>query len=167
MEASIGLERQPLEWRQLVFGVRPHRTLVRVLLWGYACLIVFHHMMLPIKIVGSSMWPTYQDGALNMVNKLSYHAAAPARGDVVALHWNDEILLKRIVGVPGDTVEISRGRLLVNGQLTPDEFGRAIIWADLKPFQLRGQEYFVIGDNRESSFYGKIRQQQLVGKLVF
>jgi signal peptidase I len=151
----------------MVFGVKPHRTLVRVLLWGYASLLVFHHMVLPIKIVGSSMSPTYQDGALNMVNKLSYHGTAPQRGDVVALHWNDEILLKRIVGVPGDRIEISRGRLLINGRLTPDEFGKARIWVELKPFTLGDRNFFVIGDNRESSFYGVIQQDQFVGKIVF
>src|SRR5436190_444308 len=128
MEATIALEREHTEWREAVFGVNPHRTLLRVLVWGIGCVTCFHHMLLPIRIVGSSMYPTYNDGALNMINKMTYHASTPQKGDVIALRWEGELLLKRIVATPGDLVTIHNGRMRVNGELLDDDFGDLSIW---------------------------------------
>src|SRR5215471_5685653 len=86
--------------RQFVFGPRPHRTLCRVLVWCALTLIFFHNLLVPIQIIGSSMSPTYRNGSLNLVNRMSYtRKHSPHRGDVIALNAEGELLLKRIVAV--------------------------------------------------------------------
>ena len=60
------------ELRHFIFGPRPHRTLCRVILWSILTVAFFHNLLVPIEIIGSSMSPTYQNGSLNLVNRLSY-----------------------------------------------------------------------------------------------
>src|SRR4051794_9842617 len=77
--------------RHFVFGPRPHRTLCRVLVWCVLTVTFFHHLLVPIQIIGSSMSPTYRNGSLNLVNRLSYTKKhPPKRGDVVALNAEGE-----------------------------------------------------------------------------
>ena len=65
---------------------------------------------MPIQIIRSSMNPTYQNGALNFVNRWSYAKGAPHRGDVIALKMDDEMLLKRIIALPGETITSRKGK---------------------------------------------------------
>src|SRR5688500_1187237 len=76
---------QALNWRRLFFGANPSRTLRRVLLWTTSTILIFHYLLVPIKVTGASMTPTYRDGSLNFINRLSYAHKRPARGDVVIL----------------------------------------------------------------------------------
>src|SRR5690348_12154059 len=100
--------------REFVFGPRPHRTLCRVLIWCVLTLAFFHHLLVPIQIIGSSMSPTYQNGSLNLVNRLSYTKKHPPhRGDVIALNVEGELLLKRIVALPGEIVTIEQGAIRI------------------------------------------------------
>ena len=154
-------------WRQLCFGVNPPNTLIRVGLWAVVATFFFHHLLLPIQIVGSSMAPTYSSGSMNFINKLAYVHHPPSRGDIIALATTDELLLKRIVALPGEKVQIANGALKVNNKVVQDKFSNAFIPWKTKPITLRTNEYFVIGDNREISVFGPIRRDQIVGKIVF
>ena len=154
-------------WQILVFGPRPLRTFGRVLLWSLLVFGLFHNLLVPIQIIGSSMSPTYQSGSLNFVNKLSYAAEDPIRGDVVALRADGELLLKRIVGMPGEVVSIESGEVRINGVPLADEFSRYPVPWHLQPVPLGLDEYFVIGDNRSASVFGRINEDQILGKLVF
>jgi signal peptidase I len=91
-------------WRRIVFGRDPSRTLRRVLVWSACTLVLFHYLLLPIKVIGASMTPTYRDGAVNLVNRLAYTHGSPKRGDVVVLHDGEDLILKRIIAVPAETV---------------------------------------------------------------
>src|SRR5215216_2771245 len=72
--------------REFVFGARPQRTLCRVIVWCVLTVTCFHQLLVPIQIIGSSMSPTYRNGSLNLVNRMSYtKKRAPHRGDVIAL----------------------------------------------------------------------------------
>src|SRR6478672_13206629 len=96
--------------REFVFGPRPQRTLCRVVVWVLLTVTFFHQLLVPIQIIGSSMSPTYRNGSLNLVNRLSYtNHHPPHRGDVIALRSEGELLLKRIVALPGETVAIQGG----------------------------------------------------------
>lgn len=161
------LHQGTIQWRRLVFGRRPQRTLFRVVLWAVLIIGFFHNLLLPIQIIGSSMSPTYQNGSLNFVNKLSYAAAGPNRWDVVAIEADGELLLKRIVAIPGEVVSIQLGEIQINGCALADEFSaRRVPW-EMDPVTLGPGEYFVIGDNRAFSVFGKIRREQILGKTVF
>ncbi len=157
----------PGNWRKLVFGVNPNRTLVRVLVWYIGAIIFFHHFLLPVKIVGWSMSPTYTNGSMNLVNKLSYTHGSPHRGDVIALSTEGELLLKRIVAMPGETVSISGGVVVINGNPIADKFAQWKVPAELSPTHLGRDEFFVIGDNRSNTVFGKISKNQILGKILF
>jgi signal peptidase I len=154
--------------RNFVFGPRPHRTLCRVLIWCVLTVTFFHQLLVPIQIIGSSMAPTYRNGSLNLVNRMSYtKKRAPLRGDVIALKVDGELLLKRIVALPGETVEIMNGAILINGQRLADEFSRKSVPWEMEPVSLQPNEYFVIGDNRSASVFCKVDKIDILGKTIF
>ena len=153
--------------REMLFGPRPHHTLARVLLWSILTLAFFHHLLVPIQIIGSSMAPTYKSGSLNLVNRWSYSKHPPVRGDVVALRAEGELLLKRIIALPGETIAIVNGELQVNGAPLGDEFStRKVPW-EMDSVALAGDEFFVIGDNRSASVFCTVKKRDILGKVVF
>jgi signal peptidase I len=161
------IEFESFRFREFIFGPRPHHTLARVLLWSVLTLIFFHHLLVPIQIIGSSMAPTYRSGSLNLINRWSYNKHAPIRGDVIALRADDELLLKRIVALPGESIAIVDGEIQVNGSALADQFsGHKIPW-EMDPIHLRAGEYFVIGDNRSASVFCKVKKNDILGKVVF
>jgi signal peptidase I len=154
--------------RNFIFGPRPHRTLCRILVWCILTVTFFHQLLVPIQIIGSSMSPTYRNGSLNLVNRMSYTKKhAPHRGDVIALKADGELLLKRIVALPGESVGISNGALLVNGHPLADEFSMKFIPWEMDLIALGQDEYFVIGDNRATSVFCKVAKQDILGKIIF
>jgi signal peptidase I len=155
------------ELRQFVFGPRPHRTLGRVLVWSVLSVLFFHQLLVPIQIIGSSMSPTYSNGSLNLVNRWSYAGRLPHRGDVIAVRADGELLLKRIVGLPGEKVAIVNGEIEVNGSPLSDEFSRFKVPWEMDPVRLGVNEFFVIGDNRSASIFCKVRKTDILGKTVF
>jgi signal peptidase I len=167
MQAAIALKHPGLYWREMLFGVRPTRTLVRVGIWAVIATCLFHGVILPIQIVGSSMVPTYQSGSMNLINKVSYLRHDPRRGDIVAVSTPDELLLKRIIALPGETVRINNGVLEVNGKEVHDRFSSEFIPWQTPVLELGKEEYFVIGDNRKVSVFGPVTRDQIVGKIVF
>lgn len=155
------------ELRQFVFGPRPTRTFFRVLLWSLLSLAFFHHLLVPIQIIGSSMSPTYASGQLNLVNRWSYAGRMPNRGDVIAVRADGELLLKRIVAVPGETIAIVKGEIEVDGKPLADEFSNRKVPWEMESITLGANEFFVIGDNRPASVFCKVRKTDILGKTVF
>ena len=167
MEAEASLQQPGAFWRQLCFGVNPTKTLIRVGIWASASILFFHHLLLPIQIVGTSMSPTYSSGSMNFINKLAYLRHAPERGDIIALATTDELLLKRIVALPGEQVRIIHGGIEVNGKPIKDQFSSVQIPSKFHPIVLGPNEFFVIGDNRERSVFLPVNRDQILGKIVF
>jgi signal peptidase I len=153
--------------RQFVFGARPQRTLCRVLIWAVLTIAFFHNLLVPIQIIGSSMSPTYHNGSLNLVNRLSYSKRSPVRGDVVAVRADGELLLKRVVALPGEVIGIQRGHLHINNKPVVDEFSFERIPWEMDPIKLEQNEYFVIGDNRAASIFCKVPKSDILGKTIF
>jgi len=153
--------------RQFVFGPRPRRTLCRVALWSVLTVAFFHHLLVPIQIIGSSMSPTYRNGSLNLVNRWSYAKTPPTRGDVIALNSDGELLLKRIVGLPGEHVSIRNGLIYIDEVVLTDDFSSNKVPWEMDPIQLGADEYFVIGDNRSASIFCRVCKSDILGKTVF
>ena len=155
------------EIREILFGRRPQRTLGRVVIWSILSVMFFHQLLVPIQIIGSSMSPTYSNGSLNLVNRWSYAGRMPHRGDVIAVRAEGELLLKRVIAIPGESVAIANGEIEVNGVPLADEFSRLKIPWEMDPIQLGRNEFFVIGDNRAASVFCKVRKNDILGKTVF
>jgi signal peptidase I len=156
-----------------IIGRNPRRTLVRSGVLALTCFAVFRFVLIPVRVEGVSMWPTYQGRSVNFVNRLSYLWRAPRRGDVVCLRlaagWHI-MYLKRIVGLPGETVEFRRGQLFVNGQAIAEPYVRTPCNWDEAPQQLRADEYYVVGDNRSMASrdheHGVMARHLIMGKPV-
>jgi len=129
------------------------------------------------KIEGQSMEPTLHSSQYVLVNKLAYFGfGEPRRGDVVVFHaWEragEKDFIKRIIGLPGDTIEIRDDEVLVNGLPLDEPY---LAGRDLRgsygPLTLADDEYFVLGDNRPNSSdsrnYGALPGDRLVGKAWF
>lgn len=154
-------------FREFVFGANPNRTLFRVAVWSVMAVAFFHHLLVPIQIIGSSMSPTYRNGSLNLVNRWSYAKKPPIRGDVIALNAEGELLLKRIVALPGETVTITGGQIFIDERPLADRFSYEPIPWEMDPIELGPDEYFVIGDNRSASIFCKVCKKDILGKTVF
>ncbi len=167
---TVEADRQVPWWIRVVVGRRPSRTLLRVLLLVIGATIVFRFVLLPIRVTGHSMEPTYLNGRPNLVNRLAYLSTNPQRGDVVSLRVIGErhMWLKRIVGLPGDQILLRGDRVWVNGKLLDEPYvvfpGRFV---PTRQFVVEKAHYFVIGDNRKVTEYRQIMASQIVGKVLF
>lgn len=125
---------------------------------------------------GASMSPTLEDGDVLIVDKLSYRFGDPERFDVVVfryLYKENSYYIKRIIGLPGETVQIIDGEIYIDGQLLKEEFGSAKMTNPgraLQPITLGEDEYFVLGDNRNISSDSRdpsvanVAREQIVGR---
>jgi signal peptidase I len=172
MNGTAAATETPPLWMRVVFGRRPKRTLVRLICLVVTTLLVFRFVLIPIRVSGLSMTPTYRDGKVSLVNHQAYRWSKPKRGDVVAFHWPEEgnvVVIKRIVGLPGERVKMVDGRTYINGKRLPEPFARTGKDAPTSASELKldDDEYFVIGDNRGISVFGPIPEHYILGKVLF
>ena len=135
------------------------------------------HSFLGQEIVsGHSMEPTLSAEELVLVDTLVYKLFPPGRLDIVVFQRNDSREnVKRVVGLPGETVVIQNGHIYINGSLLKSDRISEISLAGIaeNPVELMEDEYFLIGDNPNSSEdsrfvnVGNVRRQQIIGKLWF
>lgn len=123
-------------------------------------------------VEGPSMQPNFWTGDLVIVNRSVYFFSPPSRGDVVVLH-NPRIatgddLIKRVVGLPGETVEIKEGRVYINGILIEEPYIERFCTNCDGSWTLGPDQYFVLGDNRPNSYdssrFGPISKDLIVGQ---
>jgi signal peptidase I len=123
------------------------------------------------RVLGRSMEPTLENDQFLVVNKLGYRLYAPQRGDIIVFvdpTSPDRKLIKRIIGLPGETVEIRDGQVLINGRKM-DEPYITVPWHSTRPASIIPEDqYFVLGDNRNNSSdsrsWGTLPEEDIVGK---
>ena len=144
-------------------------TLLRALVLASVCFVLFKFFFIPIRVTGNSMYPTYRNGGVNLVNRLAYRNHPPRRGDVVAIRMAGEhvLIMKRVIGLPGEVLSVRRDRVLINGrELDEPYLLERADWAS-GSILLGPDEWFVVGDNRRISDAGPVHEDQIVGKVVF
>jgi signal peptidase I len=174
MEPGASAARFPGWLRILLIGRKPKRTLIRALILAVFCFVffkffIFKYIVLPVRIEGYSMSPTYSDWGINFVNRLAYRHTEPQRGDIIGIRMAGPsiMLMKRIVGMPGETVAFEHGKLIVNGEEMPEPYMKHHSRAPyISAVKLGPGEYYVIGDNRMNSEYGKIDRDRIMGKIL-
>ncbi len=163
-----------------MFGRNPKVMLLRAALWAALCVVVFKLLFIHIRVDGISMLPTCADQSIYWVSRLAYLRHEPQRGDVVAIRFvtpDDSIsrmepphivLLKRIIGLPGETVAFVNGRALINGEILDEPYETLDCNWNCAPVTLGPDQYYVVGDNRsmpqEDHVHGKCERNQIVGK---
>ncbi|HTV39343.1 MAG TPA: signal peptidase I [Candidatus Sulfotelmatobacter sp.] len=161
-------------WLQVIaVGRNPRVTLIRIAVLVVVCFVLFHYVLLPAQVDGISMYPTYKNRSINLINQLAYVWHEPSRGDVVAVRaWAGKhmMLMKRIIGLPGETVAFDNGRVLINGQPLDEPYETQPSSWTLPPVKLGPTEYFVVGDNRTMSprdhTFGTVDRSRIVGKML-
>jgi len=164
--ARVGL------WRRLLIGRNPKLTLIRAALLGLVCWLTFRHVLLPVRVSGISMEPTLRNGSVNLINRWPYWWREPRRGEVVAIRTTGRsvMYLKRIVALPGETVEIRAGRVFVNDRPLAEPYVHEPEPWQMEPRTLGREEYLVFGDNRsmpiELHLAGVVKRYKIVGRAV-
>jgi len=148
----------------------------RTLVLGGACAaFVILFVAQSYVVEGSSMRPTVSDRDRLLVEKVSYRLHEPRRGDVVVFRTNrKEVLIKRVIGVPGDTVLVKDHAVYVNGQRLEEDYinGQMIAYTQIGPIEVPEGRYFVLGDNRNASrdsrdpSLGLIEEKSIVGRAL-
>jgi len=122
-------------------------------------------------VVGSSMKPSFEDGQRLLVNKVIYRFGEPQMGDVVVFHpptGKRVDFIKRIIALPGDTVEIKGGMVYINDSAIDEPYINSPPSYTLPQEKIPEGEYFVLGDNRDNSndshSWGTVPQQNIIGK---
>lgn len=144
--------------------------------------VVYLFLFQPNQVKGSSMYPTFKDGEYIFTDKISYRMGLPNRGDVVVFKSprnSDVDFIKRIIGLPGETVKINGGKVYVNdsplnesGYLDSAVYtGPESFLTDNTPITIPSDKYFVMGDNRphssDSRDFGPVAPSEFVGKVFF
>jgi signal peptidase I len=166
--------------RTIVIGRNPTRTALRLVVIVAGILLLRSYVLLPIRVDGPSMLPNYRENSVNVVNRLAYVRQEPQRGDVVAIRHSGVsllsgksiMLMKRVVGLPGESIEFINGRLLINGQPVDEPYVKYSCSWEFRPdhWQLGDDEYYVVGDNRSMSYedhkQGTAKRERIVGKVM-
>jgi len=170
--SSEVLKPEPPWWQIALIGRRPQITLLRLLITVLIILSVRQFALLPVRVKGISMLPTYRDGRFTLVNRLAFAFHPPRRGDIVAIRMAGEkvMLMKRIVGLPGETVRFQNGQLYVNDQFIPESYMRLPCDWNEPSKTMKTTEYYFVGDNRsmpaESHEHGVTDRERIVGKAL-
>ena len=125
---------------------------------------------------GDSMNATLEDGDNLIVDKISYRFTDPDRFDIIVFPYQYQektYYIKRIIGMPGETVQVKNGEVYINGEVLDESYGKEVMkYAGIAsdPITLGEDEYFVLGDNRNNSSdsrdpsVGNIKEDQIIGK---
>jgi signal peptidase I len=143
--------------------------------------LIIHYFIFNLSTVkGQSMQPTLYDGEWLFINKIGYIVGGPERGDIVILKDPNnrlgfrEFLVKRIVGLPGETIEVSNEKLYINGvEYTEPYIDAEIQDGNYGPTVVPEGDFFVMGDNRhryestDSRIFGPVPEKLIKGKAQF
>ena len=176
-ELKFGKETRPRNW-DWVPGV-----LMWILQIAIVCAFAFVFVWYfgqRVSTVGDSMNPVLKNGDIVLVNRFKYDASAPKRGDIIVFKPNgNEHLhssIKRIVGLPGEVVQIVDGVVYIDGEALEEKYkvtGATEAGLASEEIVLAGDEFFVLGDNRESSEdsraddIGNVKRSEIEGKVWF
>jgi signal peptidase I len=177
---------------------RVFRELLEAVILATIVFLLIHTSIRNFKVEGSSMNPTLESGQHLIVNKLVYSQLdmdrlsriipfwqaetpdtryaihPPKRGEVIVFHFPrdpSKDFVKRVIGLPGEEVEIRQGKVYINGQALTEPYLDRLDNSRVGPMRLREKEYFVLGDNRRSSndsrIWGPVSETYVVGKVWF
>lgn len=159
-------QEQPINWKRFLLDILETLVLAVVLYFG------INAVSARVRVDGFSMNPTLQDGEYILINKLAYKLGEPMRGDIVVFVFPvnpEEDLIKRIIGLPGDTITVQDGTLSINGAVVNEPYIKAPPAYD-GTWHVAEGELFVLGDNRndsrDSHQWGVLPIENVIGRAV-
>ena len=150
--------------------------LAGILISIFVAFILIRFCVFGITMRGDSMKPAVDDGQFCIASRLSYKIGSPKRDDIIVFKTDDEstsYYIKRVIGVPNDTVQITDGKILVNGKEIEQKGSEKILSSGLAgdKIVLGKDQYFVLGDNYNNSedsrvsSIGNIKKEHIIGKI--
>ena len=128
------------------------------------------YVVSPIRVNGSSMYNTLYDKDIMILNEFIYRFNDIKRYDIVVVEEDDELLIKRVIGLPGELVKCVNGEIYIDDEKIDDKYAYSET-SDFSEVKLGKDEYFVMGDNREVSLdsrvYGAYEKDEIKGRATF
>jgi signal peptidase I len=156
---------------------RQLRLLIFVLVWsGVSYFLITHFLLMGVEVKGASMSPTLRDGERYLLYRCTYLLRAPRQGEIVVIEDPEDhgLSVKRIVGLPDETIEVRTDGLYINSEKVSEPY--LLSKYTLRPhyhpteaIRLASNQYFVMGDNRnrsaDSRVYGPVARNQILGVI--
>ena len=157
--------------KKIVLNKVTKTILTYVLIIGVAILIKLF-VFSPIKVNGTSMSPTLEDGDIMILNEIGYYINGLSRFDIAVANVDNERLIKRVIGLPGETVEYRDNVLYINGEAVVENFKHTdtndFSLSDINYEKIPDNYYFLVGDNRgnskDSRTIGLVHKGKIIGK---
>lgn len=168
LEAELEREKHRRRCKKIV------KNTVSTLIVVAAAAVLISNLLLPVlRIYGASMTPALVNGNVAVAVRDRLYD----RGDIIAFYYNNKILVKRVIGLPGEWVNMDKdGNVSIDGEFLEESYleEKALGQYDIKfPYQVPDGRYFVMGDHRSvssdsrSSIIGCVAEEQIIGKLIF
>ena len=172
------------------------REIMEAVLLALVALVVLQGTLRNFQVEGSSMYPTLEGGQYLIVDQISYFQLdaarlsraipfwdasdatpkfafdPPTRGEIIVFHAPmepDKDFVKRVVGLPGETVEVRSGTVYIDGEELREPYLHRMDSSSARPLELGDRDYYVIGDNRRNSndsrAWGVVPEENIVGKV--
>lgn len=133
-----------------------------------AVILVKKFVFSPIQVSGDSMYSTLHDNDIMFLNKIGYRINGLKRFDIVVIRHEDKYLIKRVIGLPNEEIEVKDNKLYINGKYTEQPFLAATVFTGDFHETIPDDCYFVMGDNREisldSRMLGCFNKDKIEGK---
>jgi len=148
------------------------KYLRRIMFLGLSCYLIFSYLLIPLRIEGHSMEPAYQNGSFSFCWRMKYLFSEIERFDVVTVRFTGRsvMLLKRIVALPGDTVEFREGMLYINEKQINEPYVHHRCAWNLAPRKVAPDHVYVVGDNRGTVMsrhrFGQIKIDRIVEGVI-
>jgi len=148
---------------------------VKVVLISLAIILPVRMFLIqPFYVEGASMEPSFYNREYLIVNEIVYRFNKPQRGEVIVFKYPKNpstYYIKRILALPGETIEIISGKVYVNNKILEEEYIKLFSTDNTEEIILAESEYFVLGDNRNNSYdsrrFGPLKEKYIIGKVWF
>ena len=180
LETTPGTEVESVPTNPSSRPERPWLEILKTLWLSVALALGIRQFVAEARYIPSgSMLPTLQINDRLIIDKVSYHFESPERGDIVVFNPTKtleaqnfhEAFIKRIIGLPGDTVEVKGGRVYINGQPLRENYLEDAPHYYMAPEVVPPDQYLVLGDNRNNSYdshrWGFVPRDKIIGRAVF
>ena len=145
-----------------------------LLFWSVLLAGLYHRYVVSLGIITDrSMMPLFLEGNYYLVNRYIYTFSRPRREDIVVLRPQpntDDYYIKRVIGLPGEMIEVRSGAVYINGRLLKEPYATSLTYPDMPPHRISDDCYFVMGDNRMESFdsrhFDSIPIRQIEGRVT-